>query len=40
MDRAFQQLRAHARSHNLRLSGLAADVADGTIRPDSLDPLR
>jgi GAF domain-containing protein len=39
MDRAFQQLRAHARSHNLRLSRLAADIADGTIHPDSLDPL-
>ena len=33
MDRAFQMLRRHARSHNLRLSDLATDVAAGTIGP-------
>jgi GAF domain-containing protein len=40
MESAFQQLRAHARNHNLRLSLLAADVATGAIPPDSLDTLR
>ena len=39
MDRAFQRLRRHARSHNLRLSDLATDVASGTTAPSSLDPL-
>jgi GAF domain-containing protein len=40
MDRAFQMLRHHARSHNLRLSDLATDVAAGTMDPSSLDPIR
>jgi GAF domain-containing protein len=39
MDRAFQMLRRHARSHNLRLSDLATDVAAGTMDPNSLDPI-
>jgi GAF domain-containing protein len=39
MDRAFQRLRGHARNHNLRLSQLAADIADGTTPPDQLDSL-
>jgi GAF domain-containing protein len=39
MDRAFQRLRAHARKYNLRLSQLAADIADGTTNPNQLDPL-
>ncbi len=39
MDRAFQRLRRHARSHNLRLSDLATDVASGLADPSSLDPL-
>ena len=39
MDRAFQRLRRHARSHNLRLSDLATDVASGLTDPGSLDPL-
>ena len=39
MDRAFQRLRRHARSHNLRLSDLATDVASGQTDPSSLDPL-
>jgi hypothetical protein len=30
MDAAFELLRAHARNHNLRLSQLARDVAEGT----------
>jgi GAF domain-containing protein len=30
MDRAFNALRSHARSHNLRLSELARTVAEGT----------
>jgi GAF domain-containing protein len=38
MDRAFQRLRKHARNHNLHLSDLAADIASGAVRPDSLDP--
>jgi GAF domain-containing protein len=40
MDRAFQRLRAHARSHNVHLSQLAADVAAGTAHPNQLDPLQ
>jgi GAF domain-containing protein len=40
MDRAFQRLRGHARNHNLRLSQLAADIADGTTLPDQLDSLQ
>ncbi|MFZ0250197.1 MAG: GAF and ANTAR domain-containing protein [Acidimicrobiales bacterium] len=40
MELAFQRLRSHARSHNLHLSELAADVAAGTLDPKSLDPLR
>lgn len=40
MDQAFKRLRAHARNHNLHLSQLAADVADGTVHPESLDLLR
>jgi GAF domain-containing protein len=40
MDQAFQRLRAHARNHNIRLSELAADIADGTAHPDQLDALR
>ena len=39
MDSAFRRLRRHARSHNLRLSDLATDVASGTLDPSSLDPL-
>jgi GAF domain-containing protein len=39
MDRAFQRMRAHARNHNLRLSQLAADIAQGTTHPDQLEPL-
>jgi GAF domain-containing protein len=39
MDRAFQRLRRHARSHNLRLSNLATDVASGLTDPSTLDPL-
>jgi GAF domain-containing protein len=39
MDRAFQRLRRHARNHNLHLSRLAVEVANGTIPPASLDPL-
>jgi GAF domain-containing protein len=39
MDRAFQRLRAHARKHNLRLSQLAADIANAATHPDELDPL-
>jgi GAF domain-containing protein len=40
MERAFQTLRSHARSHNLHLSELAAEVAAGTLDPNSLDPPR
>ena len=39
MDQAFQRLRHHARNHNLRLTDLAHDIAAGTLRPGSLDPL-
>jgi GAF domain-containing protein len=39
MDEAFQVLRNHARNRNLRLADLSRDVAEGTVRPRSLDPL-
>lgn len=39
MDQAFQHLRHHARTHNLRLTDLARDIATGTTKPGSLDPL-
>lgn len=39
MDQAFQRLRHHARNHNLRLTDLARDIATGTAKPGSLDPL-
>lgn len=39
MDSAFQRLRNHARNHNLHLSRLAADIADGSIDPGGLDEL-
>jgi GAF domain-containing protein len=39
MDSAFNRLRSHARSHNLHLSRLATEIANGTIHPDDLDPL-
>jgi GAF domain-containing protein len=39
MDQAFRRLRSHARNHNLHLSHLAADIANGTIDPGRLDPL-
>lgn len=38
MDRAFRRLRNHARSHGLRLSDLAEQVAEGAIKPHALDP--
>ncbi len=40
IEQAFQRLRSYARSHNLRLSDLSRDVADGTINPRSLDTFR
>jgi GAF domain-containing protein len=40
MELAFQQLRQHARSHNLRLTELSRDIADGKVDAGSLDPLR
>lgn len=39
MSASFRRLRAHARSHNLRLSQLATDIASGATDPDDLDPL-
>jgi GAF domain-containing protein len=38
MAQAFDRLRHHARSHNLRLSDLARDIASGAFPPLSLDP--
>lgn len=38
MDHAFRQLRNHARNHGLHLSDLAEQIAQGTIKPRSLDP--
>lgn len=39
MDQAFRRLRSHARSHNLRLSDLADQIAQGTVNPQTLDRL-
>lgn len=39
MDQAFQRLRNHARNHNLRLSHLAEQIAEGSTEPQSLDPF-
>jgi hypothetical protein len=33
MDRAFQVLRKHARSHNSRLGEIARQLVSGTLRP-------
>jgi GAF domain-containing protein len=38
MDRAFNALRSHARSHNLRLSELARTVAEGTADLNAILP--
>lgn len=38
MDHAFRRLRNHARSHNLRLSDLAQEIASGALDPLALDP--
>jgi GAF domain-containing protein len=37
MAQAVERLRRHARSHNLRLSDLARDIASGTVPPLALD---
>ena len=39
MDQAFHQLRHHARNHTLRPSDLAHQIATGTVKPGTLDPL-
>jgi GAF domain-containing protein len=39
MDESFRRLRSHARNHGLRLADLARQIADGTVNPQSLDPL-
>jgi transcriptional regulator with GAF, ATPase, and Fis domain len=39
-DEAFTRLRAHARSHNLRLADVAHDVATGSLADDSLGRAR
>jgi GAF domain-containing protein len=39
MDEAFTRLRNHARSHNLRLADIAANVISGTLTIEALDPL-
>ena len=33
LDEAFSRLRAYARNHNLRLTGAAQAVIDGTLDP-------
>ena len=40
LDQAFRRLRDHARNHNLRLADLASSIAEGTVSPGTLDPLR
>ena len=39
MNRSFDRLRNHARNHNLRLTELAREVAEGTTSIVGLDPL-
>ena len=38
MEQSFVRLRAHARSHNLRLADVARDVIDGTLSTESREP--
>jgi transcriptional regulator with GAF, ATPase, and Fis domain len=38
MDSAFDLLRAHARSHNLKLGGVARNVVDGSLHASDLSP--
>jgi hypothetical protein len=40
LDRAFQQLRRYARTHDIKLAELSVHIANGTIDPRSLDPRR
>ncbi|HEY5302859.1 MAG TPA: GAF and ANTAR domain-containing protein [Acidimicrobiales bacterium] len=40
MDAAFGRLRAHARNHNLRLTDVATQVVEGSLRVDTLDRPR
>jgi len=39
VDQAFDRLRHHARNHNLRLTDLCRNIADGALNPTALDPL-
>ena len=39
MDQSFRRLRAHARSHNLRLTEFARSIVDGVVPISALDPL-
>lgn len=39
IDSAFRRLRNHARNHNLRLTDLSSDIAEGNLGTRSLDPL-
>jgi hypothetical protein len=39
METAFNQLRAHARHHNLRLVDVARDLINGNLTPSRLHPL-
>ena len=39
IDQAFHRLRHHARNHNLRLTDLSRDIAEGIVTTRSLDPL-
>jgi AmiR/NasT family two-component response regulator len=38
MEEAFQWLRGHARSHNLRLTDLCRSVADGALPTAAINP--
>jgi transcriptional regulator with GAF, ATPase, and Fis domain len=40
IDEAFDRLRGHARSHNRRLTDVAADIVDGVLAPLRLDRPR
>ena len=40
VDAAFVRMRAHARHNNRRLGDVAADLIEGRLDPDALDPAR
>jgi GAF domain-containing protein len=39
MEQAFMRLRRHARNHGTPLGSICRDIAEGTLHPQSLDPM-